>query len=214
VTGATDIRRPFFARMYPKAAASADRRGGAEHRRRLLAGLRGRVVELGAGNGLNFAHYPATVTEVVAFEPEPALRASAEEAARSAAVPVTVRAGAADKLPLADGEFDAAVASLVLCSVPDQAGALAELRRVLRAGGELRFYEHVIAHSQPKRTLLKLADRSGVWPAMAGGCHLARDTAAAIEAAGFAIERSTRFDFSAAAFGPSLPHILGVARRA
>ncbi|MGH2744860.1 MAG: methyltransferase domain-containing protein [Thermoleophilaceae bacterium] len=213
MTGATDIRRPFFARMYPKAAARADRRGATDHRRRLLDGLSGRVVELGAGNGLNFAHYPTTVTEVVAIEPEPNLRASAEAAAPRAAVTVTVRAGTADHLPLEDGEVDAAVASLVLCSVPDQASALAELHRVLRPGGELRFYEHVIARCQPKRTILQLADRSGLWPAIAGGCHPARDTGAAIEAAGFTIERSERFGFSASAVEPSVPHILGVARR-
>jgi ubiquinone/menaquinone biosynthesis C-methylase UbiE len=200
--------------MYPKAAARAERRGGREHRRRLLAGVSGRVVELGAGNGLNFTHYPGTVTEVVAIEPEPTLRAAAEVAAQRAGVPVTVRAGTADRLPLEDGEADAAVASLVLCSVPDQASALAELRRVLRAGGELRFYEHVVARCQPMRTVLRLADRSGLWPAMAGGCHPARDTGAAIEDAGFAIERCERFGFKAGSVQPSVPHILGVARRA
>ena len=102
-------------------------------------------------------------------------------AAASAPVPVRVIAGVADRLPLADGSVDAAVASLVLCSVPDQNVALSELRRVLRAGGELRFYEHVIARSQPKRLLLQVLDHSGLWPAVAGGCHPARDTAAAIE---------------------------------
>jgi SAM-dependent methyltransferase len=213
MTTTTDIKRPFFSRMYPKAAARAERRGATEHRRRLLAGLRGRVVELGAGNGLNFAHYPATVTEVVAIEPEPSLRAAADQAAQRAGITVTVRAGTADWLPLADGEMDAAVASLVLCSVPDQTSALAELHRVLRPGGELRFYEHVIARCQPKRTILQLADRSGLWPAIAGGCHPARDTGAAIEAAGFTIEESERFGFSASAIEPSVPHILGVARR-
>jgi ubiquinone/menaquinone biosynthesis C-methylase UbiE len=214
VTSATDIERPRFARMYPKAAARAERRGATEHRRRLLADLSGRLVELGAGTGLDFVHYPPTVTEVVAIEPEPSLRAAAEAAAQRAGAPVTVRAGTADRLPLEDGEFDAAVASLVLCSVPDQAGALAELRRVLRAGGELRFYEHVVARCQPMRTILQVADRSGLWPAMAGGCHPARDTGAAIEAAGFAIERCERFGFKAGAAQPSVPHILGVARRA
>jgi SAM-dependent methyltransferase len=114
---------------------------------------------------------------------------------------------------MADGEMDAAVASLVLCSVPEQAGALAELHRVLRAGGELRFYEHVIARCQPTRAILQIADRSGLWPAIAGGCHPARDTGAAIEAAGFTIERCERFGFRASAVEPSVPHILGVARR-
>jgi hypothetical protein len=119
MNSATDIKRPFFPRTYSKAAARADRRGATEHRRRLLAGLSGRVVELGAGNGLNFTHYPDPVTEVVAIEPEPGLRAAAEQAAQRAGVTVTLRAGTADRLPLTDGEMHAAVASLVLCSVPD-----------------------------------------------------------------------------------------------
>jgi ubiquinone/menaquinone biosynthesis C-methylase UbiE len=213
MTTTTDIPRPRFARMYLKAAARADRRGATQHRRALLQDLTGRVLEVGAGNGLNFAHYPATVTEVVAIEPEPTLRAIAQQAAAGAPVPVTVRAGTADALALADGEMDAAVASLVLCSVPDQARALAELQRVLRPGAELRFYEHVIARCQPMRTILRLADHSGLWPAIAGGCHPARDTGAGIEAAGFTIERCERFGFRASTLEPSVPHILGIARR-
>jgi SAM-dependent methyltransferase len=208
-----DVARPRFARMYPKAAARAERRGGSFHRRQLLAGLGGRVVELGAGNGLNFAYYPDTVDEVIAIEPEPTLRAAAEQAVADAPVRVSVRGGTADSLPLDDGSVDAAIASLVLCSVPDQARALAELRRVIRPGGELRFYEHVIANCQPRRTLLQVADRSGLWPAIAGGCHPARDPGAAIDAAGFTIETSERFMFAPGPIEPSVPHILGTARR-
>ena len=209
----TDIARPRFARMYLKVAPRGDRRGASGHRARLLADLAGRVVEVGAGSGLNFSHYPATVTEVIAIEPEPTLRAAAQEAAGTAPVPVSVQAGTADPLPLDDGDVDAAVASLVLCTVPDQARALAELHRVLRPGGELRFYEHVIRLSQPKRALFQLADQSGLWPTVGGGCHPARDTARAIEAAGFTITRCERFDFRAGAVEPSLPYILGIARR-
>ena len=209
----TDIPRPRFARMYLKAGARADCRGAGEHRRRLLEDLAGRVVEIGAGNGLNFAHYPRSVTEVVAIEPEPTLRAAAQDAAAEAPVAVHVSAGSADRLPLHDGEMDAAVASLVLCTVPDQGGALGELHRVLRPGGELRFYEHVIPTAQPKRALFQLADHSGLWPAIGGGCHPARDTARAIEAAGFTIERCERFGFRAGTLEPNVPHILGVARR-
>jgi SAM-dependent methyltransferase len=209
----TDRRHPRFARLYPRLAASADRRGAAGHRERLLDGLAGRVIEVGAGDGRNFIHYPPTVTDVVAVEPEPTLRALATDAARGVAVPVTVIGGLADDLPFADGELDAAVVSLVLCSVPDQGRALAELRRVLRAGGELRFYEHVIARRQPKRALFQLADRSGAWPALAAGCHLARDTGAAIVAAGFAIEHCDRVEFRPASLEPRLSYILGRARR-
>jgi ubiquinone/menaquinone biosynthesis C-methylase UbiE len=213
VTAATDLPRPRFARMYKRTATTAERRGATEHRRRLLEGLSGTVLELGAGHGLNFPHYPATVTEVIAVEPEPTLRASATEAATSAPVPIQVRAGVADELPLDNESIDAAVASLVLCSVPNQDRALAELRRVLRPAGELRFYEHVIPNSQPKRLLLQALDHSGLWPRIAGGCHPARDTAAAIERAGFEIQASEQIMFAASRLEPSIPHILGTARR-
>jgi len=213
MTTTADKPRPRFARMYVRAARTAEERGATDHRRRLLAGLHGTVFELGAGHGLNFPHYPSAVAEVIAVEPEPNLRAKAAEAANSAPVPVQVLAGTADELPLADASVDAAVASLVLCSVPDQAHALAELRRVLKPGGELRFYEHVVANCQPKRLFLQALDGSGIWPWIAGGCHAARDTGGAIEQAGFTIESSERLQFKAAAFQPKIPHILGIARR-
>ena len=213
MTASTDLPRPRFARMYMRAAQTAEQRGTAEHRGRLLERLSGRVTELGAGHGLNFPHYPPEVTEVIAVEPEPSLRAAAEEAAASAPLPVRVVGGIADQLPLEDASVDAAVASLVLCSVPDQERALAELRRVLRPGGELRFYEHVVPNCQPKRLLLQALDRSGIWPKIAGGCHPARDTTAAIVASGFQIETIDRFGFAPAPLQPRIPHILGVARR-
>ena len=199
--------------MYMRSAATAEERGAADHRRRLLEGLTGTVVEIGAGHGLNFALYPREVSEVVAVEPEPTLRRQAETAVKSANVPIRVLAGVADELPLEDESADAAVASLVLCTVPDQSRAFAEIRRVLRPEGELRFYEHVIPRRQPKRVLFQVIDRSGIWPAIAGGCHAARDTTEAITQAGFEIEEIERFGFSANRFQPLVPHILGTARR-
>jgi ubiquinone/menaquinone biosynthesis C-methylase UbiE len=199
--------------MYMRAAVSAEERGATDHRRRLLQGLSGTVVEIGAGHGLNFSLYPTEVTGVVAIEPEPTLRRQAEAAAETAPVPIRVLAGVADELPLEDASVDAAVASLVLCSVPDQQRAFAEVRRVLRPRGELRFYEHVIPNCQPKRLLLQVIDRSGLWPAIAGGCHPARDTTEAIMEAGFDIEEIERFGFSGQRFEPLIPHILGTARR-
>jgi SAM-dependent methyltransferase len=184
-----------------------------EHRRETLAGLTGRVVELGAGNGRNLAFYPATVDEVVAVEPEPYLRARAVEAAARAPVTVTVADAVAGALPFEDASFDAAVACLVLCTVPDPAAALRDLRRVLRPGGELRFLEHVHAERQPLRAVLSLADATRFWPLLAGGCHPARDTLRAIESAGFALGDVRRFDFSPGPPLPAVPHILGRATR-
>ena len=147
-----------------------------------MAGLAGGVIEVGAGAGSNFAHYPATVEDVVAVKPELYLRERARTAA-SANVRIEVLDGVADRLPADDASFDAAVACLVLCTVPDQAHALAELRRVLRPGGELlRFYEHV----RSDRPVLALSQRAvdwAFWPRAFGGCHTARDTPAAIQAA-------------------------------
>jgi ubiquinone/menaquinone biosynthesis C-methylase UbiE len=210
----TDIARPRFAKMYLRAAPTAEERGATEHRHRLLEGLSGTVVEIGAGQGLNFPHYPPEVSEVIAIEPEPTLRREAEKVAASAGLPIRVVAGVADEVPVDDASADAVVASLVLCSVPDQQRALAEIRRALRRGGELRFYEHVIARCQPKRLMLQLLDRTGLWPAISGGCHPARDTTEAIMRAGFEIEEIERFGFAAQRFEPLIPHILGRARPA
>ena len=206
------VHHPLFARCYQRLSAQADERGAAEHRAGLLRSLSGRVVEVGAGNGRNFPHYPATVTEVVAIEPESSLRAAALRAAAEATVPVRVIDGVADRLDVEDGSCDAGVASLVLCTVPDQERALAELRRVIRPGGELRFYEHVVAR-RPMTARIERALDATVYPRLSGGCHLARDTLAAIEAAGFQIESCRRFGFSPSPLAPQVAHVLGIARR-
>jgi ubiquinone/menaquinone biosynthesis C-methylase UbiE len=152
------------------------------------------------------------VTEVVAIEPESFLRARAEEAAGSAPVRLAILDGTADALPVPDAAFDAGIASLVLCSVPDQSNALAELRRVIRAGGELRFFEHVVSKRAGPARVQRIADRT-IRPFVTGGCHVARDTLAAIEAAGFVIEHSERFSFRPNPIDVTSPHILGTARR-
>jgi ubiquinone/menaquinone biosynthesis C-methylase UbiE len=205
-------RHPVFARVYAKVAELAEGRGGAEHRRKLLAGLSGRVVEVGAGSGANFAHYPSTVSEVVAVEPEDYLRERARRTATEAPVTVTVVDGSASELPGDEASFDAGVAALVLCTVPDQPHALAELFRVIRPHGELRFYEHVVSKRPWEARFQRLADAT-LWPRLAGGCHLARDTTTGIERAGFVIETCDRFPFSPAPLLSADPHILGKARR-
>ena len=207
----TEVRHPIFARLYARMSPRVDAKGGAEHRRELLAGLSGRVLELGAGNGLTFPYYPEAVSEVVAVEPEAYLRDRAHEAAAASRIRVTVVDAVADRLPFPDESFDAAVASLVLCSVPDQSVALAELRRILRPTGELRFYEHVRPSNPRTAALWQRFDDWNIYPRIAGGCHAARDTQGAIRAAGFTIESCRRFPFKG---GPvSAPHILGTARR-
>ena len=208
-----DLPHPLVARLWERMSRACDAKGAAQHRAELLGGLHGRVIEVGAGNGANFRHYPTTVAEVVAVEPEPHLRASAERAAVDAPVPVTVVGGTADALPADDAAFDAAVVSLVLCTVPDVQHALHEIRRVLRPRGELRFYEHVLAHRPGFARMQRAYDI--VYPRINGwGCHAARDTPAEIEAAGFRIERIRRFPFRASVVDVLLtPHSLGAARR-
>jgi len=208
----TQVHHPVFARIYQRFAAAAMEKGERDHRVEMLAGLTGRVIEVGAGHGLNFALYPETVTEVVAVEPEAVLRRGAEQQAQEAPVPVRVVDGLADALPAEDASFDAGVASLVLCSVPDQRSALAELYRVIRPGGELRFYEHVVARSARFARAQHIVDP--VWTRIAGGCHLDRDTAAAIEAARFSVESIRRFSFHVSLLDRlAAPQIVGVARR-
>lgn len=209
--GEEKVRHPIFARIYMRMSRKRHETED-DHRRRLLEGLSGRVIEVGAGNGLNFALYPAAVEAVLAVEPEPLLRKAAIEEAREAPVTVEVVDGVASALPAEDGSQDAAVASLVLCSVPDQVKALAEMRRVVKPGGELRFYEHVVAHRPLPARLQRIADAT-FWPRVAGGCHMARETQASIERAGFEVERIDRFGFTPGAPVPPIPHILGIARR-
>jgi SAM-dependent methyltransferase len=190
---------PVFARTWAVIGQGA---AGWRDREALVAGLTGAVLEVGAGDGLNFEHYPDAVTAVLAVEPEPHLRARAAERAAALPQPITVVDGTAEHLPAPDGAIDAVVACLVLCSVTDQAVALAEIRRVLRPGGVLRFHEHVLAQGRAGAALQRGLDRSGVWPHLAAGCHLARDTERALREAGFAIDELRRF-------GAVPPHIAG-----
>ncbi len=204
MTDVESFQHPRFAGVYMRLARIAVRHGAGAHRDRLLDGLIGRVIEVGAGPGTTFRHYPRTVCEVIAVEPEDTLRAQAEQTASEVPVAITVVAGHAGELPAANGSMDAAVTSLVLCSVPDPATALAQIARVLKPGGEFRFYEHV---RSPRRVVGLAQDLiAPLWSHAAGGCHPNRDTAAAIRAAGFLIEELDRIPFG-------LTHVLGRARR-
>ncbi|MEV5910776.1 SAM-dependent methyltransferase [Streptomyces sp. WAC 01325] len=179
------VHHPLFARCYARISVNAETRMGmAGIRDRLLTGLSGRVIEIGAGNGLNFAHYPSSVSEVVAIEPERLLRTLAVDAGRRAEVPVDVVPGAAEALPVKSEAFDAAVLSLVMCSVRDVPRALGEIRRVLRPGGVVRFFEHGRGGGRAMLLTQRALDRT-VWPLVSGGCHVSRDPVAALREAGF-----------------------------
>jgi ubiquinone/menaquinone biosynthesis C-methylase UbiE len=206
------VSHPLFARVYARVGAAAEAKGGAEHRDEMLDGLSGRVIEVGAGTGLNFRHYPSTVTGVLAVEPEPFLRGIATDEAGRSSLPIEVVDGVADALSAEDASQDAGVASLVLCSVPDQERALAELFRVIRPGGELRFYEHIRGESAGFARFQRVVDV--IHPLMGGGCHASRDTVRAIERAGFVIEAIRRFRFVVCFVDQAIaPHVIGKARR-
>ncbi|MFE1287184.1 class I SAM-dependent methyltransferase [Streptomyces sp. NPDC058751] len=208
------VHHPVFARSYARFSVRAETRMGIGGLRgRLLAGLSGRVIEIGAGNGLNFAHYPGTVSEVVAIEPERLLRRLAVEAALRCEVPVDVAPGAAEALPVKSEAYDAAVLSLVLCSVRDVPKALAEVRRVLRPGGTVRFFEHGRGGGRVMESVQRGLDAT-VWPRLCGGCHVARDPIAALREAGFELGPYQRLSLPEK--GPRLPTsycVLGTARR-
>lgn len=189
-----DRPHPLFSRFYARISERLEVEGMTALRAELLGCLAGDVVEIGAGNGLNFSHYPRAVTSVVAVEPEPHLRALAVDRARTAPVSVTVLPGLADRLPLPARSVDAAVLCLVMCSFDDRPAALAEIRRVLRPGGTVRFLEHTIADTTALRVAQRIADAT-LWPLLAGGCHTATDPVGAITAAGFRITSMRRLRF-------------------
>lgn len=182
------VDNPLFARLWMTISGHEP-----ESLRRLrvanLAGLTGRVLEVGAGTGTNFAHYPAGVTEVIAIEPERRLAEVARAAAAVAPVPVIVSTAAIEEFST-EQSFDAVVCSLVLCSVDDPDSVVRELYSMLKPGGELRYLEHV-AGVGLRGTLQKAADAT-VWPRLLGNCHTHRNTEASIAAAGFSVDGSRR----------------------
>jgi SAM-dependent methyltransferase len=166
-----------FAVLYDPFLAIAERRGLSRQRSRLLAPLQGRVLEIGAGTGLNVTHY-GPLSAVTYTEPDPHM------AARLRRRGAEVVEASADLLPFADAVFDAVVSTLVLCTVPDVASTLAEVRRVLKPNGRLLFLEHVRA--DPGTSLERWQNRlHRPWRAFACGCNCNRDLLAALGDAGF-----------------------------
>ncbi len=176
----------LFARFYDRALAATEEAGLADRRRALLAGARGRVLELGAGTGANLAHYPAQLDQLVLSEPEAPMLARLRRRASAARPDATVVAAPAERLPFEDASFDTVVATLMLCTVEDPARSLDEVRRVLAPGGRLLFIEHV--RSDEPRLARRQDLVHPLWRRCGHGCHCNRPTLAAIEAAGLRVE--------------------------
>jgi protein-L-isoaspartate O-methyltransferase len=178
------VDNPFFARVWTT-LSTHEPESIRRLRRENLAGLTGRVLEVGAGTGTNFEFYPVTVTEVVAIEPEQRLAVLARQAVDTASVPVTVSTDTVEQYLGTSEPFDAVVCSLVLCSVQDPDSVLRQLFSTLRPGGELRYLEHV-ASTGVRAGMQRVADAT-VWPRLFGNCHTHRDTERAIVDAGFEV---------------------------
>jgi ubiquinone/menaquinone biosynthesis C-methylase UbiE len=178
------LRTRLFAAIYDRQMTKTERDGLAALRRDLLVGVHGAVLEIGGGTGANLAIYGPGVDALTVTEPDPHMLRRLEAHAAERRPGTTVIGAPAEDLPFPDATFDVAISTLVLCGVPDQMAALAELRRVLKPGGELRFVEHVradddrLAHHQDRMDRVNHA---------VVGCHCNRATLAAIEASGFRV---------------------------
>jgi ubiquinone/menaquinone biosynthesis C-methylase UbiE len=182
------MNHPMLAKVYDAVLAPTEWMGVRDQRRRLMEGLTGRLVEVAAGTGLNVPFYPATADEIHAVEPDrhmlAKLRSKAE--AQTPGTPLFIYQGDAMHLPFADGVFDAAVITFALCTIPDPTRALDEAHRVVRAGGRLRFLEHV---RSPKNRTARWQDRiSPVWERFSGGCRLNQPTVEVLDATSWEVD--------------------------
>jgi ubiquinone/menaquinone biosynthesis C-methylase UbiE len=183
------LRWTIWAPVYDRMSRSSEEAGLGELRRSLLADATGRVLEIGAGTGVNLPHYGGNLDSLVLTEPEPRMLSRLQRAAREHKPAAQVLRAPAEDLPFEDDSFDTAVSTLVLCGVDDQPRALREVRRVLRPGGRLLFLEHVRAEDPG---LARFQDRINWLNHLVAGCDCNRQTLAAIEAEQFAVSRLER----------------------
>ncbi len=181
---------PVFARLYEPLLSGVEKGGLADMRRDLLKQATGRTIEIGAGTGLNLPHYTPAVTHLTLTEPDPhmarRMRERLDEDGPPAGIETEVVEAGAEGLPFDDGSFDTAVVTLVLCTVPDVEGSLAEIKRVLVEGGSLLVLEHVRGEGSVRSWWQDRIDRP--WGALAGGCHPNRPTRARLAEAGFRLD--------------------------
>ena len=177
------LRKRGMARYYD-AAQRRYETAVADRKRTLLADLAGTVLELGPGTGANFAHFPDGVRRWVGIEPNPYMHPALRDAAAARGVEAEFREVGAEGMDVDEGSVDVVLCTLVLCSVPDPARVVADVRRVLAPGGRFVFVEHVAA---PPGSWLRLAQRllKPLWCLLADGCRPDRDLAAVLRDAGF-----------------------------
>lgn len=178
-----------FSALYDRVTKGMEDAGLREMRRETLAGASGRTIDIGSGTGANVGLYPEAVTELVFAEPDPQMTRRLRPKVREAGLEAEVIEAPAERLPFEDSSFDTAVYTLVLCTVPDPAAALAETARILKPGGKLLFVEHVRAKDPGAARWQDRLERP--WHFFADGCHCNRDTVATIEASPFALESVT-----------------------
>ncbi len=180
----------FFSAIYDRAMKGTEEAGMREMRAALLAQARGRTIEIGAGTGINLDLYPAEVDDLVVAEPDPHMRKRLRAKLAGSGRGAKVIEAPAERLPFEDASFDTAVATLVLCTVPDPRAAVAELERVLKPGGRLLFLEDVRSEDPG---LARWQDRlERPWRFLGDGCHCNRDTVATIDASGFELGQVER----------------------
>ena len=202
----------WFASIYDRLQAPAERSYMRKIRQRIVGEARGRVLELGAGTGASFPYYNDHAEEVIAIEPDPFMLERARLRAQDLGRHIELRQASAEQLPFEDGSFDTVVSTLVMCSVSDPQRALSEVRRVLKPSGELRMYEHVRYEHAFGAFWQDVI--TPVWRWFAAGCHPNRDTASLVREAGFEFEQLELIK-PVPPLPPmvfSRPHITGVAR--
>lgn len=184
------MNHPLLAKIYDMVLAPTERLGVRDQRRRLMDGLSGRIIEIGAGTGLNVPLYPSSADEIHAIEPDQHMVERLVEKAGDSPVPLFLYRGDAHNLPFSDGVFDAAIITFALCTIPDPERALDEAHRVVRSGGTLRFLEHI---RSPKARTARWQDRiNPIWGKVSGGCRLNQPTVEILEATHWEVDEVWR----------------------